>query len=301
MADDMILPVGPLPVGPVVVLIEYWVEEYEYWEAYARVEFLMPPANQGSPTIDVFPGNVSGEYVGMYGDDRYYYSAGPTGQLDRGRLPHADVAGRAQWAASTTPGDLSVDHEDVEGWTVTGSPGRQAIYGPLPTGGPIAVTRRLEYPQAGGYVYALDTFTNPTTVPLTIRVDVRNVMRTRVIDASTTPSASEAGMLVYDSSANNEVSVGLLYAGADAPLTPQVAFDAYDWEIDGFDKPRFTYTITIPAGESRSLLSFTALDAPANSDAIAARLLAIAADPNAAATGLTAPERARVVNFRLEP
>ncbi len=297
---DMQLPVGPLPVGPVVVLIEYWQDEYDYWDAYARVEFAMPPATSGVPTIDAYPGNVSGENVGMYGDDRYYYSGLAAGQLgSAGYLDptwHVTLFGGINYA-----GRLSVDHEDVQGWTVTGSPGRQAIYGPLPTGGPISVSRRLEVPQAGGHLYALDTFTNPTTVPFTIRVDVRNLMKTRVIAASTAPSVAEAGMLVYDSSANNEVSVGFLYAGVDAPLPPQVAFDAYDWEIDGNDKPRFTYTITIPAGASRSLLSFTSVDAPANSAAIEARLRAIAADPRSAAAGLSAAERARVVNFRLEP
>jgi hypothetical protein len=165
----------------------------------------------------------------------------------------------------------------------------------------LSVSRRTELAPEGGYVYGLDTFTNPTALPVTVTVDVRSETRTAVIAASTTASATEGGMLVYDSSANNEISLGLLYAGADAPQAPVVAFDAPDWAIDGNRWPRFTYQITVPAFSSRSLLLFAAIDTPDGAGAIEARLRAIAADPTAAAFGLTAAERARVVNFRLEP
>ena len=106
---------------------------------------------------------------------------------------------------------------------------------------------------------------------------------------------------MYDNSSRNQVSAGLLYAGVNAALVPELSFLAFDGEIDGEKRSRLSYTLTIPAGESRSLLSFTALDLPANSAAVEARLRAIAADPVSAVPGLSAQERARVVNFRLEP
>ena len=82
--------------------------------------------------------------------------------------------------------------------------------------------------------------------------------------ASSTATQETAGWLVYDNANLNQVSVGLLYAGADAPMAPAVSFDMTDWEISGDHRPRFTYTLTIPARASRSLLTFWAIDAPAD-------------------------------------
>ena len=309
LPEDGLLLVGPLPTGPAVVLFEYFVPNDPgdpqgdgYWQAYNRVSFVMGPANLGPTPVEVFPneGQVQGEYIGLFGEDRFVYTLGPNGALVSsgyfsptfqylygGGVNHANT--------------LRVDGVDVTGWTVTGTPQQQAIYGPLPTGGPLSVSRRTELAPEGGYVYGLDTFTNPTALPVTVTVDVRSETRTAVIAASTTASATEGGMLVYDSSANNEISLGLLYAGADAPQAPVVAFDAPDGAIDGNRWPRVTYQITVPAFSSRSLLLFAAIDTPDGAGAIETRLRAIAADPTAAASGLTAAERARVVNFRLEP
>ena len=69
----------------------------------------------------------------------------------------------------------------------------------------------------------------------------------------------------------------------------------------GDHRPRFTYRITLQPGESRSLLSFTLIGAPQDAAQIATRAAAIAANPNAAAPGLSPDERARVLNFTLVP
>lgn len=292
---------GPLPVGPATVLVEYM--DGPYWHPYARVEIVVAPWTppSGWMRVLVVPGNAGGEYAGLYGADRYYYGAGPAGNLTTGAyLPGSTLE---QQGGITFAGVLSVDSQEMRGWTASGRSGRQVTFGPLQTGSPVVVTRRLEVPEAGGYLYALDTFTNPTTVDLTIEVMVRNEMRSHAIAASSTVSAADAGLLVYDSSAlvPAQVSVGLLYAGIDAPVAPAVALNQYDGEVDGNHRPSFTYRLTIAAGQSLSLLSFTAVDAPDNSAGIDARLRAIAASPATAASGLTPQERARVVNFRLEP
>ena len=177
--------------------------------------------------------------------------------------------------------------------------GREVRIGPTALG-PLVVTRRIFVPAAGGYVRFLDEVRNESDIEMTVPIDIAGYLgsswQTRIV---VDPSAVESRYAVTAdslSAPDDPPLAHVFFDGDAASLAPSSTFfrDGYSW-IDEH------WGLTIPAGETRSLLTF-AVQRPRDGTAAAqaqAESLSHKTEPEML-LGLSAPERARVRNFTLQ-
>jgi hypothetical protein len=163
--------------------------------------------------------------------------------------------------------------------------------------------RQVFVPEAGGFVRFLDTLTNPTATPMTVEVEADsqfNGIVHIVVDPADTgntyavtradPSNVGDGVLLQHS------ALGHVFGG----LSAAVPVDAVVLQhLIGTSYAR--WTVTVPAGVSVTLMHFSVQRAPNDTAGAAAQAQALVnlSDPNALAA-MTAEEKARVVNFRIQ-
>jgi hypothetical protein len=175
---------------------------------------------------------------------------------------------------------------------------REIRIGPTAFGSLLA-SRRIFVPAAGGYVRFLDDVTNESTSEVTVPVEVYSLLGswwdTRLlVDPS---SVQQRYAVTSDSlSSPNDPPLAHVLTDADpASLAPSSVYfqDGYPWTYA-------TWDLTIPAGETRSILTF-AVQRPRDGAAAAqaqAESLSLKSEPGML-VGLSAAERARVRNFTL--
>ncbi|MEQ1868391.1 MAG: Ig-like domain-containing protein [Vicinamibacterales bacterium] len=177
---------------------------------------------------------------------------------------------------------------------------RQVAHGPRGVGA-VTVTRRAYVPEAGGFARFLETLTNNSSTALTVEVRVDSVLagpiHTLVEPTATgntyavtlaTPVLSEDGNLARPMLAH-------VFAGPSAAVG--VANTHFQW-LSG--PSYYTWTVTIPAGESVSLMHFAVQGEPDNLAATDALAQSLANLSNAdALNGLSVEEKAGVVNFNI--
>jgi hypothetical protein len=182
--------------------------------------------------------------------------------------------------------------------------GRQAAYGPYALGGVVAA-RKLFVPSAGGFARYLDTLTNTSTAPVTVNVRIEGslggVARV-IVDPATTGNTYAVTLSDPTTISNSEdgpstrPSLGHVFGGPNA-LVPVSAV-----HLQHLVGPTYyQWTVTIPAGESATFMHFALQRYPMDLAGAQSQAQALVnlTDPNALA-GMTAEEKARVVNFKLQ-
>ncbi|MEQ1869412.1 MAG: carboxypeptidase regulatory-like domain-containing protein, partial [Vicinamibacterales bacterium] len=253
----------------------------------------------GNLVIDLTQGVVAPCNPLFTGTDGFVYPASCGGELrgggtEDGRLRQAygPDAYKLRLNGTTVAGLASVQMEMND---------RQAVYQPFDARDLLA-TRKLFVPTSGGFARYLDTLSNTSNVPVTVSVQVESslggVVRTIVDPASTnntyavtlsdptTQSLSEESPAVRPALAH-------VFAGTGTPL-PVTAL-----RIQRLIGPTFyRWIVTVPAGQSVTLMHFAVQREPTDTAGATAQANALAnlTDPNAL-SGMTAEEKARVVNF----
>lgn len=159
----------------------------------------------------------------------------------------------------------------------------------------IIETRRMRSLEAGNLIRVLDTFTNTTSTTRSFQVSLATTPNiSSSFGPEVAPSSTTGGYFVRYDSGLAAPAFGIVYAGVDAPVAPQLVTD------DGFSIFAALTTVTVPAGQSVSLLNYLLVDSPGTQGAVAAR-----ADALAAATtptmleGLSREDLLTIANFRL--
>jgi hypothetical protein len=174
--------------------------------------------------------------------------------------------------------------------------GRQIVAGPAPYVG-LKVTRKIFVPTSGGFARYLEIFTNPTSDSYTIPVEASAILGsgtgTRVYTA---PSATGNTYAVTDANLLCcTPALGHVFAGVNA-AAPVSSFHA----VSGDPSLTASWNITVPPGQTVILMHFAVQrdSADAAGAKTQAQSLADLTDPNAL-SGMTAAEKAQVVNFRI--
>ncbi|MGC4081078.1 MAG: hypothetical protein QM736_02945 [Vicinamibacterales bacterium] len=159
----------------------------------------------------------------------------------------------------------------------------------------ILETRRLRSLHAGNLVRVLDTFTNTTTVPKTISVSLTtNPRSSSSPGVEVAPSTTTGGYIVRRDPNGQAPAFGIVYAGVDAPIAPGLAWD------DGLSFFMTPVTLTVPPGQSISLLNYVVMDGPSSASAVIAEADALAAgtDPGMF-DGLSREDLQTIANFKV--
>jgi hypothetical protein len=188
--------------------------------------------------------------------------------------------------------------------------GRQLVV--TGTMGGVEVSRRMYVPESGGEGWArfLESFTNPTGAAVTVTITIKsnsgndgwmNVIQTSSGDNVFTTSDR---WIVNDDSADGN---GLYYYGGmgdptvahvftDGRMAPtSVGTTVFD--AAGNEGIAYTYTLTIPAGQTVSFLHFVTQQA--NMAGINAELPTLATPDATALYGLTSAQLSSIANFSL--
>jgi hypothetical protein len=178
--------------------------------------------------------------------------------------------------------------------------GRQLVYAPVTMGG-LQVTRKVYVPEDGSYVRYLEILTNPqigvTQVPITADLQLTGQLAEPLRIVRSTAETGGAYFVADDggSAASRTVMADVLSANTGAAtLFPSVQLQ----QLGGYTSTR--YTVTVPDGETRILMHFVVQRSSGDLTGAEAQAqsLATLTDPNMF-VGLTAAERAQVVNFRV--
>ena len=175
--------------------------------------------------------------------------------------------------------------------------GREIRIGPTAFGSLLA-TRRVFVPAQGGYVRFLDEVTNESasevTVPLEISSTLGSWWETLIRVAPSSVQERYAVTADSPSSPNDPPLAHVFFDGDPGSLAPVTSFqDGYPWVSARWD-------LTVPAGETRSIMTF-GVQRPRNGVADAqaqAESLSAKAEPDML-SGLSAQDRARIRNFTL--
>ena len=170
---------------------------------------------------------------------------------------------------------------------------QQAVAGPE-SDGRVTVTRKTFVPASGSFVRMVDSVTNPTasdvTVTMLVTATLPSSTSTRVVVAPT------AASLYAVTDGGGKPALAHVFGGngaaAVSPSTVHVA--------DGDSRLSYGWTVTIPAGQTISLMHFSEQHDLTDSAGAteAAKALSALTVPDALA-GLTSEERARIINFRV--
>jgi hypothetical protein len=257
----------------------------------------------GSLTVNVVRGTAAPQCgYSATGPDGFVYSAGCAGELQNGGTADGTLRDAYRFDAYT----LRVNGHSPSGNKPAAleMAGRQIVYGPYTLGG-VDATRRLFIPSTGGFARYLDTVANTSPVPVTVNVQIDGTLGGVVhvvVDPSTRGNTYAVTLADPTTTSQSEEgpatrpALGHVFGGPNA-LVPVSAI-----HIQRLLGPTYyRWTVTIPPGESATLMHFALQRNPtdtAGADAQAQALVNLT-DPNVLA-GMTAEEKARVVNFKLQ-
>jgi hypothetical protein len=176
----------------------------------------------------------------------------------------------------------------------TSSDGRTIGFGPLSFSHAVRVTRDVFVPADVSFVRYVESFTNDTAAPITLRVQTGWTLGANYTNKVIVPPDATGGTYaVTDNSADDGTAtpaLGHVFAGAGAAVMPAARFVGAGW------KPTVRWPLTIAPGQTVSVLHFE-VQRTLRADAQAqAEALANLTDP-VALIGLTPAQRASIVNF----
>ncbi|MFN7916659.1 MAG: Ig-like domain-containing protein [Vicinamibacterales bacterium] len=161
----------------------------------------------------------------------------------------------------------------------------------------VTATRRMRSLEAGNLVRVLDTFTNTSATARTIQVNLDTLPnRSSSFGPESAPSTTTGGYFVRYDSQSQAPAFGIVYAGVDAPVAPMLVTD------DGFSLFSAMTSLTVPAGQSVSLLSYLLVETPSGVAAatVASRASAVAAGTTPTMLeGLSREDLLSIANFRV--
>ena len=182
------------------------------------------------------------------GDDGFRYDVSPDGRLDSG----GTVDGRLRRAYSAAD-RLQVDGLEFPslGAARAGAGGRELTFGPVPMPD-VEVTRRIFVPQGGGFARYLETFTNPTALPRTIRISINGYN-----------GSGDPRILVAPATTGNTFTVtDFPYCDCDTPTLARVAQGsgappaALSALLMRGDYLSLTYELTLAPGATVTVMHF---------------------------------------------
>jgi hypothetical protein len=163
----------------------------------------------------------------------------------------------------------------------------------------LAASRKVFVPTTGGFVRFLDTITNTTTVALTLPIRVDSLLYSgsggTELHVNTPPSATGNTYALTDSTVCCYPALGHVFAGSNPPVP--VSTTKF---VTGDNEIYYEWNLTIQPGQSISLMHFAIQRDTTNLAGAQTQAQGLAAltDPNAV-FGMTAAEKAQVVNFRI--
>jgi len=179
--------------------------------------------------------------------------------------------------------------------------GRELGFGPNRMSG-LQVTRRVYVPVAAGFVRSFDSLNNPTVSAITVTLAISGSTTVSNIALVVAPNSTGSRYGIFAPpgpvQSYNPATVGLVFASNAATLPTTLNL------LDNQIAHGWSWTITIPPGETASFLNYAVLR-PASAGALAsvqAQALAIAemSQPGMF-DGLSAAEKASVKNFVIAP
>jgi hypothetical protein len=233
----------------------------------------------------------------LQGADGFQYTLGCTGDLIRENSDEEGTFGPYQ-SASLLRLNGAAPTESSAAQVADG--GRTRIYGPFQISG-VAATRKVFVPESGGFVRFLDTLTNSSSQAVTLDVtsdsDFNGIVHVVVDPATTgnTYAVTRADAELNEDGQFTRSALGHVFGGVGADVTAS-AISFQHMLGSSFGR----WTVTIPAGQSVSLMHFSVQRDPDDVAGAAAQAQALVnlTDPNMLAN-MTAEEKARVVNFRI--
>ena len=154
-------------------------------------------------------------------------------------------------------------------------------------------TRKTYVPTEGGFARFLDSFTNPGTTDVTVTVTVATYLNYSTSTRIAVGPTSSSALVVADSSTPMSFAPSAhVFGGPGGVTLPDIH------AVSGDPNLTASWTLTIPAGTTVSLLHFTVQATAADAANAQAQSLAGFTNPFAL-FGLTSEERARVINFQV--
>jgi hypothetical protein len=251
----------------------------------------------GSTTVDVTSGSAGTCPLSFVDAAGFAYNSTCTAALIGGGTADGRLSNAYSTAYTLRVNGNAPNAGNAAGFELAG---QQAVYGPFGMSG-VTILRKLFVPSGGRFARYLDMITNPTTAPVTIDVQVESALdgaNSVVVDPATTGNTYAVTLADASTGAGlvaTRPSLGHVFGslGAAMPVNT-VSFQ----RLTGTSYYR--WTVTIAPGQSMTFMHFAFARDPndlAGADT-QGRALADLSDPNAL-IGMTADERARVVNFKL--
>lgn len=288
---------GVVPPGPVVVTAERFFQGR--WHTLARMHETLPHGRDSALDLFLSTSAPVGSFAyPMKGSDNWQYNVGVSGHIESGWLD--DGGDQLYGLAFTQLNHLTVNGQsvwDARGLTTeTNDDGDEKIsMGPFQLFTAASVTRQLYVPHSGEFVRYLDEYSNDTDVPVTITAVLRSFSTTTNLRDQVLPSSDSPGALVWEQPDEERASLGMTFAGENAPVTPVLTFNG-----NNTAQPVVTTTFTIPPHSKRSILSFFALRDPWGGVIAAEQVIdriGYLDDREHVLKDLTQEERASVINF----
>ena len=183
--------------------------------------------------------------------------------------------------------------------------GQQLVLLPSEVRDGVSVTRKLYVPAAGGFARFLFTFTNPSSVSLTLPVKFLSLLGATsqgIVSSGgdlrvyLPPALTNNTYAITDSTLCCYPAIGHVVAGPSA-AAPVSAINmvtgnmnvSYEWNA-----------VTVPAGQSVTLMYFIVQREPTDLTGVKTQAEALVnlTDPNAL-TGMSAADKAKVINFQI--
>jgi hypothetical protein len=172
--------------------------------------------------------------------------------------------------------------------------GREVSFGTTRVAG-LRVARKVFVPAAGGFARYLEVLTNPGPVSRTVTVHVQGYLGSQASTRVVVPPSETNNTFVLTDQQETccDPVLAHVFAGTGAPVgTAALRFQ----DGDGFIQ--YSWEVTIPAGGTSILMHFAVQRDPSDTAGARAQAEALAALIDAAPlSGMTASERAQVVNF----
>ena len=254
----------------------------------------------GPLRLDVTAGNGVGPcaFPVLNGADGFLYGLGCEGALEGGGAADGHLAGSYGRVAQivringTQPSQLAPGQHELAD--------RQIAFGPQARAG-VVTTRQVFVPASGGFARFLDTVTNPGAAAVALDVQIESNLAgvTRIVvdpeSTGRTYAVTTSDPVVSGGSSQSRAALAHVFGGAGAAVGVDAAHIQHL-----LGSSYWRYTVTIGAGESVSLMHFAVQREPADAAGAQAQAEALVnlTDPQAL-TGMSAADKARVVNFRI--
>jgi hypothetical protein len=164
----------------------------------------------------------------------------------------------------------------------------------------ITVSRKLFVPPGGRFLRSLEIVTNSSAADLVVTVQISGNLGPSAAGSRTGVAPSETGetyavTYYFDPSSSAIPALAHVFAGPGARGGVSSSYF-----VTGDDNISYAWTVTIPAGQTRSLMHFAVQRDPTDGAGAGAQAEALVSlsDPDAL-SGMIAEERAAVLNFNV--